>query len=136
MAHNVKIGAYTAIKQSKSGLCRSEVVTNTSIGELVLKITCPLEKIWLIQQLSAFNGAEPAARVCYFNIVDEGNNFVSFLSNNGVAKSSIAVGDAKTYDGFGLSFVPEGWSITVRWFGITVIGSVTLYAHLTEIDLV
>ena len=131
----INIGAYNLIKQSKSGICIRKVISSSTIGEPELKFTCPNNKLWSIQQLTAYNGLEPTSRACQFFIGDEIGNFVANLSNDGIAKRVIPVGDAKTYDGFGLTFIPEGWLVGVRWFGITVFGSVSFYAHITEIDL-
>jgi hypothetical protein len=135
VAHQIDIGAYSSIKQSKLAQCTTKVGNNTAVGEHAITFTVPANKLWLVQQMSGFNGSEPAARVCYFYLTDELSNFVTFLSNNGIAKTVVGIGDGKTYDGFGLTYVPPGWKIGVRWFGLTVIGSVSLYLHITEVDI-
>jgi hypothetical protein len=135
MSHRIDLGAFNHLKETKKAVCLADRITDTtSIGTVELEIMVPDAKLWVIQQLGAFH-QQSVPRDAEFYIKDEDGQRVALLSAESLSRSSVPSGRFKTFMGNAAAYVPGGWFIGVRWFGIDTSGLTRFLYHVTELDL-
>jgi hypothetical protein len=135
MTHRIDLGAFNHLKETKKAACLADRITDTtSTGAVELEVIVPDVKLWVIQQLGAFH-QQSVSRDAEFYIKDEIGQRVAVLSTESLSRSSVPPGRFKTFVGNASSYVPSGWFIGVRWFGIDGSGFTRFLYHVTELDL-
>lgn len=135
MSHSINLGQTNLIKSSKSGVCRANNIIITGSGIQKGRIVVPDRKLWIIQQLSIWNG-ETGPRSGYFIIENEVvGQLVSFLSMDKDSKWTCKPNDSITFIGTGMQYIPNNWQIVVQINGMDNSGNIIFYYHVSEIDL-